>query len=135
MRRVSAGRIRRARRALRRDPPIRRGAMRARVDQLRRPTVVERPVVVVLAMWGAPMMCYACTCGEWHSLAYVERCDRGVPTTDSLDLIVDVVDTIASAVGFPLEEWQRDLLTRATARPASQSERVDRAYPIGASDV
>jgi len=59
------------------------------------------------------MMMYACTCGLWHPLATTERCDDGVPTSDSLDQLVDVIVDVSSEVGLPLDDWQIEYLRGA----------------------
>lgn len=58
-------------------------------------------------------MMYACTCGLWHPLATTDRCDDGVPTSDSLDQLVDLVIDMSSDVGFTLDEWQVEYLRGA----------------------
>jgi hypothetical protein len=93
------------------------------------------------------MMMYACTCGLWHSLATATRCDDGVPTTDSLDLLVDLVVEASSEVGFPLDEWQVEYLrgsawltpSRTPAHPihapsrGRSLDRLPRAHHVGGS--
>lgn len=61
------------------------------------------------------MMMWACTCGEWHPLATMDRCDRGEPTADQLNRLVDVLVDAPFADVAPVVDTAR----RGLSRPPS----------------
>lgn len=67
------------------------------------------------------MMMWACTCGEWHPLATMDRCASGVPTLEALELMVDVmVDAPADLEPVTLVEFPVETRRGPRSRPASR---------------